>query len=677
MTTAAVSIALMLLKGAVVFGVSCILFLLLRRSSAATRALAWRIPCLLFLLTLAIPVVTPASWRASTRVVFPFDDLAAGTDAAGETQPSARQRTEAASTPEPATPAHRGAPARPAAPSTDGADWNVMALVVYVSGVILLLLPAVSALVRIGRLVRKAGAEDDPPQLDALRRDTTAAAGVTRNVRVLFADVNVPLTWDPVGCGPARILLPRAARDWSGADLRPVLLHELGHVARRDGVWHLLSQVIRATNWPNPLVHIARAAHEAVVERAADDRVLAAGVRPAAYARRLLDICVAARPAGVPALGAARGLHARVHALLNRNTDRKSPALRAKAALTALIASITLPLAALDQGGVDRATPPPAGADQDMVRARDRGLAWLAGNATPSGALTADVGFKFNHGYRRTAAGRPHPGVTALGVLAFLEAGHRPGKPPHGVFLERARNYLVSVQTEGYINDHGTRMKSHGWALVALARMHAKDPTDASKAAIETGIRTLVSSQNTAGGWRYAPFAQDTDLLSTVCQVRALLAAKDAGFTVPTACLKRARACIERHREPETAKRPGFGYQDRAARRTTFATSATGLWASLALGAPPNSLDDVLEQLIGTLDDRKNDGHYAWWFAHLNLSAALSLCKDESGRKHRSTWQKTIHPRILSRQRKDGSWNDTTGPGPAFATAVACLLASR
>ena len=60
-----------------------------------------------------------------------------------------------------------------------------------------------------------------------------------------------------VGLWRPRVLLPSAASEWSAERRRAVLVHELGHVRRRDGLALCLGQLSCALYWFQPLVWIA------------------------------------------------------------------------------------------------------------------------------------------------------------------------------------------------------------------------------------------------------------------------------------------------------------------------------------------------------------------------------------------------------------------------------------
>ena len=86
------------------------------------------------------------------------------------------------------------------------------------------------------------------------------------------------------------ILLPDSADEWSPSDREAALLHELSHIRRADRRTQALAQLACALYWFNPLTWIAAGALARERERACDDEVLKAGIRPSAYASLLLDL---------------------------------------------------------------------------------------------------------------------------------------------------------------------------------------------------------------------------------------------------------------------------------------------------------------------------------------------------------------------------------------------------
>ncbi len=86
------------------------------------------------------------------------------------------------------------------------------------------------------------------------------------------------------------VLLPESFCNWSDACQQSVLTHELAHVARRDSIWDLLSQLTSTLYWFHPVVHCVARAQKRERELATDECVVAAGVDCIQYANHLLDV---------------------------------------------------------------------------------------------------------------------------------------------------------------------------------------------------------------------------------------------------------------------------------------------------------------------------------------------------------------------------------------------------
>lgn len=120
--------------------------------------------------------------------------------------------------------------------------------------------------------------------------------GIHRPVRALRSDaLDIPCTW---GVVRPVILLPRRAMTWTPEQLDAVILHELGHVRRLDGLFVILSRVACALYWFHPLVWWLQRRAREDAERACDLLVVEQGISPARYARHLLEIIRSARRHG-------------------------------------------------------------------------------------------------------------------------------------------------------------------------------------------------------------------------------------------------------------------------------------------------------------------------------------------------------------------------------------------
>ena len=126
----------------------------------------------------------------------------------------------------------------------------------------------------------------------------------------------------PVVVGVLRpiVLLPTESRGWSEERMRAVLLHEFSHVRRHDGLALLIAQLACAVYWFQPLAWFARSRLRRECELAADEAVIAAGLRPTSYAQHLLAIARGLVPAGGIAMaGRPSELSRRIQVLVSRD----------------------------------------------------------------------------------------------------------------------------------------------------------------------------------------------------------------------------------------------------------------------------------------------------------------------------------------------------------------------
>ncbi|MEO8635524.1 MAG: HEAT repeat domain-containing protein [Gemmatimonadales bacterium] len=138
-----------------------------------------------------------------------------------------------------------------------------------------------------------------------------------------------------------RIVLPAESELWSTERRSAVLIHELGHVRRRDLIGHTLSRIVCALYWFHPLVWTAARRLRAESERACDDLALVFGARPSDYAEHLLDIVTCVRDHNTPAVALAmahrKEFEGRMLAILNPDLRRSGPS---RAETTVLVGSL-------------------------------------------------------------------------------------------------------------------------------------------------------------------------------------------------------------------------------------------------------------------------------------------------------------------------------------------------
>ena len=132
------------------------------------------------------------------------------------------------------------------------------------------------------------------PGAEALCRDLAARIGVGTP-----AVLRSPFLFSPCLDGLRRpaILLPEDVGD----NLRETFVHELAHLARRDGLWNLLRRSSVAALWVQPLLWVLSRRLEAAAEEVCDDYVVQFGADRARYAGHLLELAGRALPPVSPA----------------------------------------------------------------------------------------------------------------------------------------------------------------------------------------------------------------------------------------------------------------------------------------------------------------------------------------------------------------------------------------
>lgn len=300
---------------------------LLRRRSAAARHLVWT---LAFAGLLMLPVLSgwlptlpvPVAYKLPPGAVF---RAAAAAASSVELWPSRAQA---------GTGAVAGAPAR------GHTDLGVFLNGVWAAGAMVFWAQMLLGWARL-RLIRRRAPAFPVADMD--------------KVHPFVEILRTPRGSMPITFGFRRpvIFLPADAAEWSADRRRMVVMHELAHVRRGDGVTHLMARAALSLYWWNPLVWFGWRRFLKERECAADDLVLATGARASEYAGHLLEIARSLRssPAATwatVAMARPSQLEGRVRALLDSRVNRNAPR-RAVVALAACMATALLvPFAAVE-----------------------------------------------------------------------------------------------------------------------------------------------------------------------------------------------------------------------------------------------------------------------------------------------------------------------------------------
>ncbi|MGD0516838.1 MAG: M56 family metallopeptidase [Thermoguttaceae bacterium] len=290
-------------QSALLVAAATLIALLLRRTSPVVRFCLWQIVAVKLLLmpfwTLAIPL--PTWWQNSSTeqsVVF---------------QPIEIANKEAV------RPVFQHPPALTTGPGTDVAHapslwekigeikWQAWLLLIWFLMVFWQFVRLVIQRIRLAKLFKQAGPANG--ELAGLVAELAGQIGLSRVPAAVCVAGDCPLfvcgLWRP------RLVLPERLLDsLDQSERRQVVLHELGHIKRRDLFWGWPIEIARIVYFFNPLAYWA--AYQIRLERelACDQLAMArSGHPPAEYAQTLVQVVShSSQPASMQAAAIAAGL---------------------------------------------------------------------------------------------------------------------------------------------------------------------------------------------------------------------------------------------------------------------------------------------------------------------------------------------------------------------------------
>lgn len=228
-------------------------------------------------------------------------------------------------------------------------SWQGFLIIGVVSVSIALLLRIVAGVIGVGIVARRSTEITDDVALRELDRACDHLQ-LNREVHLLRSDnVTVPVVW---GLAKPILLLPASSAEWTAERLRVVMLHELAHVKRLDGLTLLVTKAAVALFWFHPLMWSLERIARAECERACDDLVLETGTKASDYAEHLLSIAKAL-PRVDPfrsvtlAMSRRSQLEGRLLSILQPHVRRGNFSLKAVGMVAAVALFVIVPLASV------------------------------------------------------------------------------------------------------------------------------------------------------------------------------------------------------------------------------------------------------------------------------------------------------------------------------------------
>jgi hypothetical protein len=311
----------------------------------------------------------------------------------------------------------------------------------------------------------------------------------------------------------------------------------------------------------------------------------------------------------------------------------------------------TLAVGLICLGGIAGALAQPPNASigeavpRDVRDLYDKGLQYLVKTQTQNGDWTG---------------GQTGPGITGLGLMAFLASGEDPNFGVYSSNVRRAVRSIIAGQdgTTGYF---GNSMYHHGFAMLALAEAYGavddrhvwpdgKKPRSIG-VALELAVRAAITSQrkNPLGAWRYSPEATDADTSVSGSILVGLLAARNAGIEVPDESIDRAISYYKgmTAASGQVAYSGGLGGFDESLARISIAT----LDYSLARRKDLPQFKATLHYLVDKIEFTGRSG-FGWEdYQRYYQAQALFQGDVEAWKK----WNKLLIRQLKAAQQADGS----------------------
>jgi len=311
---------------------------------------------------------------------------------------------------------------------------------------------------------------------------------------------------------------------------------------------------------------------------------------------------------------------------------------------------------------------PPSRAEEipaEYRRVIDKGLEWVAKEQHRDGHWEANGG-----AYPTT--------MTGLGGMVLLMQGSTIRDGKYAENIRRATDWLMGcAQRSGLIsplaNNGRGYIHDHGYALLFLACVYGEEEDGDRRRRLE-GILTRAvdftgKAQTKRGGWGYTSAAEGGDFdegSTTITQLQAVRACRNAGIAVPRAIIERA----QKYLKDATTARGGILYSlaqgGSEGGPALVAAAIAGGFSSGEYNSPEVKKWLTYARTAIPIAQAGRFGHDE--YTHYYYAQALYVLGDEgyaklfpdshdSDRLGWSKYKKVVFPYLVKSQNADGSWN--------------------
>jgi len=327
--------------------------------------------------------------------------------------------------------------------------------------------------------------------------------------------------------------------------------------------------------------------------------------------------------------------------------------------------------------------PSQAAADEippDVQKCIEKGLEWLAKNQKGDGH------WEGNGGQYASA-------MTGMAGLAMLMEGSSLREGKYSPNIRKALRWTIeNTQSNGLIsprrnNIHEHYIHGHGFSLLFMASCHGEEVLEKDRKELEEVLTRAVDfsckAQTKSGGWFYTSAADghnQDEGSTTVTQLQALRAARNAGIPVPPDTITKSQKYLE------ACTGPGGGiYYSPQVRQEKPAVTAAGIVCGFSIGDYRTPIvkkwinfcrKSINQMGVGHMGHDEY-AHYYWAQAMYALGeTGFKELVPEAPESEMLTWSKYRKPTfeyLMKAQTGEGNWTGAgawSHIGPVYVTSI-------
>lgn len=258
--------------------------------------------------------------------------------------------------------------------------------------------------------------------------------------------------------------------------------------------------------------------------------------------------------------------------------------------------------------------------------------------------------------------------LAALAGTALIASGSTTTQGPYAKAIARCTDYLISKSRgNGLIGDPTTDNRytyGHGFSMLFLSQVLGEEGYEDRRQELLDVLNRAVDfcskAQTNAGGWGYVSALEGANYdegSTTITQVQGLRGCRNAGITVPSESIEKAKQYIYACKNEDG----GISYSSKQLGTSRPAITAAALAALYNAGDyeskhVPHMLKYSRESLHDLNDEKSAFGH--WHYTYLYYSQVVYRQGDDEWLPFRDR----LYNRIVNEQDSDGSWKGQISP---------------